>query len=269
MTLLYRDGEILEDPAEGLPFDSYGAIHGRSVFETARTFQGRVPFWDQHRARMDRGREVLGIAAPPGLEEVPAAVAELLKRQEMPEGRVRVTVYALDSGRSTLVMTAGHLGEPPRELRCMVAGFPRNEHSPLSGIKSGNYGEMILAWRSAQQQGFDEAILLNTAGNLCEGSRHNLFLVRDGILITPDARSGILPGITRGVVLACAREAGLVVEERAVGRAELAACTEVILTNSVAGVVGATVIDNRQYEAGVVTALLRRGWEEATQQESG
>jgi branched-subunit amino acid aminotransferase/4-amino-4-deoxychorismate lyase len=146
---------------------------------------------------------------------------------------------------------------------CLVS-IRRNEHSPLSRIKSLAYLENILALGEAAAAGYDEAILLNTAGRIAAGSRSNLFLVLDGMVITPPPSEGLLPGIARHTVLALAAKHGIPAREMPVTPPDMARASEAFLTNSLLEVVPLTRLQDQLVPAGPVTGRLRRLYRDST-----
>lgn len=139
-----------------------------------------------------------------------------------------------------------------RGVRAVISGVPRNEHSPLARVKSLNYLDNVLARRAAEASGADDALLLNTAGDLACASAANLSLLLDGVLVTPSVASGALPGTLRGLVIAeLAPQAGLEVSERAVRPEELRAAQEVFLTNALLGIAPLTEVDALRIGTGV------------------
>jgi branched-chain amino acid aminotransferase len=116
---------------------------------------------------------------------------------------------------------------------------------PSSVKAGGHYTNSILALADAIRRGFDEAIMLNDRGNVAEGSGENIFVIRDGVLITNDGTSDILEGITRDSVLQLARADGIATEVRAIVRDDLAACDEAFFTGTAAEVVPIVRIDDR------------------------
>jgi branched-chain amino acid aminotransferase len=129
---------------------------------------------------------------------------------------------------------------------------------PSTVKAGGHYTNSIRALADAQARGFDEALLLNDRGDVAEGSGENLFIVRDGVLITNDADADILPGITRASVLALAREAGITSRVRPLTVDDLAACEEAFFTGTAAEVVPIVRIDDRDFGAeGPLTERLR------------
>ena len=126
----------------------------------------------------------------------------------------------------------------------------RNETSFLSGVKSLNNLDNVLAREEARRRGADEAILLNTRGLVTEGSASNVFLVLDGRLVTPSLSSGCLAGITRQAVLELAAESGLEAIETDVERSAFAVASEAFLTGSVMEVMPLTRLDDRPVGSG-------------------
>jgi branched-subunit amino acid aminotransferase/4-amino-4-deoxychorismate lyase len=137
--------------------------------------------------------------------------------------------------------------------------FRQNEFSPLSGIKSANYLPMLLAYRQAKAQGYDEALLLNTQGFLSEASRSNIFFVKDNCLITPSSDCGCLPGITRDTVLSIAAREKIQCLEAKVSPEELKKADEAFLTNSLVEVMPLVAADGRPIlkgKPGKITELI-------------
>jgi branched-chain amino acid aminotransferase len=134
----------------------------------------------------------------------------------------------------------------------------RNEFSPLSGVKTTSYAENAVALAWAQDRSATEALFLNTGGDLCEGAVSNLFLVHQGTLLTPSLRSGCLPGITRSLIIDLCPQLDVPCLEKALTPADLAAASEVFLTNSLKGIFPVETCDNRPLSApGPLTTRLR------------
>jgi branched-chain amino acid aminotransferase len=147
-----------------------------------------------------------------------------------------------------------------RGIRAMcVNGTRQNEYSPITGIKSINYLNHIIARLDAKGMGFDEAILMNTRDNIAEGVASNIFLVKDRALVTPSIESGILPGVTRGAIIEISRKLKMPLKEKAVTYKELINADEVFLTNSLVEVLPVVNIDRKTIGGGSpgdVTRLL-------------
>ena len=130
--------------------------------------------------------------------------------------------------------------------------------APARAKVTGLYVNSALAKTEAVQNGFDEAILLSGDGHVAEGSAENIFIVRDGALVTPDPSQNILEGITRKAVMNLAREHEIAVIERAVDRSELYACDEVFFTGTAAGIVPVINVDRRPVGDGAIGPITAR-----------
>jgi branched-subunit amino acid aminotransferase/4-amino-4-deoxychorismate lyase len=113
-----------------------------------------------------------------------------------------------------------------------IASVRRCQQAAISGIKSTNYLVSILARKEAAQKGLDEALLLNDEGYIAEGGSSNVFFVKDSKLVTPSLNSGIIPGVTREVVMELAGKLGIKATEGTVGIGAIRKCEEIFITNS-------------------------------------
>ena len=136
------------------------------------------------------------------------------------------------AGRPTLVVAASEMGSWPSYATVAMSPWPRNERGPLAGLKTTSYAENVLALAAAEAMGADEALLLNLAGDVCEGTGSNVFLVLDSVVVTPPLSSGCLAGITRALLIEWAAEAGIAVEQRPIRSDESTKAQEILLTSS-------------------------------------
>ncbi|MHB8671501.1 MAG: aminotransferase class IV [Acidimicrobiales bacterium] len=206
------DGLIEADRAAVSVFD-HGLTTGDGVFETLRV-RGATPFaMRRHLERLASSAELLGLDAPaPTLvaEAVAATVSANADAGVGGDARLRITLTAgpapPGSGRSpgarpTLIVTMAPLEPWLPTTGVAVVPWPRNERGALAGAKTVSYAENVVALGWARQRGADEGIFANLAGNLCEGTGSNVFLVQDGRLVTPPLSSGCLAGVTRALVV--------------------------------------------------------------------
>jgi branched-subunit amino acid aminotransferase/4-amino-4-deoxychorismate lyase len=174
----------------------------------------------------------------------------------MTRGEGRFGISYADKFRPNVVITAKNFEGYPDwmfslGLSVKITGV-LNERSVTSKIKTLNYLPYIHAREEAKRKGFDEAILTNTKDCITEGATSNLFVVKNNRVITPSEASGILPGITRGVIMKIAKKMKISVKEKAVSRGELLAADEVFLTNSLAEVIPVTKVDSGPIASGRV-----------------
>ena len=257
--LLWVNGKLLPVGQAALDPRDRGFTLGDGLFETMRARGGAVLRIERHLSRLRAGAAVLGLSPLPKDEELAEAIARTLAANELAEAAVRLTVsrgvperrglLPEPEPRPSVVVHAEPFAGYPDELyargvRAVISGIPRNERSPLSRIKSLNYLENVLARREAEARGADDALLLNTAGDLACASAANLFLLLDATLVTPSVTSGALPGTVRELLTAeLAPRVGLEVVERTVRPQELRAAEEAFLTNALMGIVPLIEVD--------------------------
>jgi branched-chain amino acid aminotransferase len=246
--MLYIDGRIVDPRQARIDPRDRGFLLGDGLFETMRADRGRVPFLDRHLDRLEAGAAVLGIPLPRSRDAIAEACLEVLDANQLGDrlAAVRLTLSRGPGPRGlappadptpTLLIAATPIADgAPSPARVVISGIRRNEHSPLSGTKSLNYLDNVLALREACERGADEAILCNTAGRLACASAANLVLVRDGALLTPGLEEGALPGITRAILLEIALDLGIPAEQARLPTSALERADEALLTNSLLGI---------------------------------
>lgn len=256
-------------PVDGLHLSARdrGFLLGDGLFETIRVRRGRAVRWTLHLARLLAGASVIKLPIPWSDAELATILDRTLVAGQLREAVVRLTVSRGVSQRRgllpdpdalpTLVVHAAPFdGYPPqlyeRGMHAIVSNVRRHEGSPLARIKSLNYLENILARREAAAQGADEALVLNTAGDLAGASAANVFVVLDGRVVTPPLASGALPGTVRQALLDRFSDR---VTERPVALAEVTASEEAFLTNALMGVMPLTALNHDQIGAGRPGAL--------------
>ena len=259
------NGEFLEGPLAVSPADR-GLTHGYGLFETLLALDGMPVVLDLHLARMRAGAVRLGLdVCQLGEREICASMCGLLERSGFDRGRARVRLAVsagvgdlrdLAGGSGSLMwMTVGACPPPPESLVLITASFPRNERSPLAGLKSASYVENLIALDEARRAGADEVVFFNTRGELCEAATANLFLVRDGRIFTPPLSSGCLPGTMRARVMA-----RMPVIEQLLTAADLATADEVFVTSATRGVVPVVKLDGRELPMREVAQLCKLCW---------
>ena len=233
-----------------------GFLYGDGAFETMRSYAGIVFKLDDHLARLFDALKILKIKLPYSRKYLAGAIYRLLDINGLKSAYIRLAVtrgegrfgigYKDVFAPNAVIVAKEFEGYPEwmfrRGISAGVAGIRQNEYSPLAAVKSMNYLNYIMARFEAKEKGYDEAILLNTRGFVTEGATSNIFLVKKDVLITPSPDSGILQGITRGVILAIAKRLRFRVKEKRISMRELALADEIFLTNSLAEVLPVTRI---------------------------
>ncbi|MFD1625593.1 aminotransferase class IV [Azospirillum griseum] len=237
MMRVWLDGRLQEVETARIDPRDRGFTLGDGLFETVRIARGDPQRFDRHLARLRRGADLLGIAVPVSDAELRGAVADLCAAEGMADAVLRITLTQGPAARGllpppqpapTLLLSVAPVPPPLPPAQLIVArDTRRNELSPLSRVKSLNYLDNVLARREAERRGGNEAVLLNSVGRVAETSIANLFLVRNGQLVTPPVAEGALPGVLRAAIL----EAQEVIEQP-VEVADLLAADEIVLSNS-------------------------------------
>ena len=268
--LVYLNGSLISrDQAWISPLD-YGFLYGFGLFETMRAYNGRVFRMESHLERLESAAGVLGLQID--VVELKEAVQNTLFANQLQDARVRITVSAGEGEmvpdpatciKPTVMITAGHYHPYPeqtynRGFTVSVSSIRRNSESPLARLKSTNYLESMLARREARSSGYDEAILLNEKGLLAEASMSNIFVISDGMLRTPGQESGILPGITRNVVLSLASQLGIDTTEQDIDPHVMFHAEEVFITSSLIEVMPVTRVNTSPVGNGEPGPVTRR-----------
>lgn len=251
MSIVWVNGALLDEAqARVSPFD-HGLLTGDGVFETLRVTRSRPFASRRHLVRLARSAAGLRLPCPPA-DAVLGAMDDVIRANGIDEGRLRVTVTGgpsqLGSDRAdvapTVIVAGGALPAWPPAADVAIAPWPRNERGALAGLKTISYGENVVALAHARDRGAGEAIFGNLAGNLCEGTGTNVFVVVGGRLITPPLSAGCLAGVTRELLL---EHVGATEEDLPL--AALAGADEAFLTSSTRNVQAIRGVDGRGLRA--------------------
>jgi branched-subunit amino acid aminotransferase/4-amino-4-deoxychorismate lyase len=249
-----------------------GALYGVGLFETVRVYRGHPFALQRHVRRMAAAAKELNLACR-WLEQpqtLDAAVWQVLSANGMGDAVLRLTLVAMgddwEDPRPILTLTARPFSGYPKAwyddgISMVVAPWKRCSADLDVRLKSANYLTCAMARRYARQHGAEEALLLNCHGRVAEGSVSNVFMV-DGEeeIVTPALSEGLLPGVTRNIVLELARQRGLAVRETTVGLDELVAAQEAFITNSLMEIVPVRCVEGKMIRScvGEVTMLLQK-----------
>jgi branched-chain amino acid aminotransferase len=277
--IIYLNGDLIPRSKAKLSPFNFGFLYGYGIFETMRSYHGSVFRLDGHLARLHESARVLGIDNKLAAFDLTKACSETLQANNLTDARLRLTVTlgegdivpntSTTSG-ITVFIAVRKMAPLPMEIyergySAIISKYRRNSRSPLAHIKSTSYLESFLARQEAAAAGVDEVIMLNSTGFLAEGSRTNIFLLNQKMLLTPSIESGILPGITREVVLELAKSVGIATAIRQVKLSELLTASEAFLTSSTLEIMPLTLLDNKPIgkgQPGTVTRQLISSYRE-------
>ncbi len=276
---VYFDGHVVRYSDVHLGLMTHGLHYGTGCFEGIRAYWSEPQeqlFLLQpaaHFERLRRSARILRMELPLDTQALVAITLDLLRRN-----RYRADTYIrpilFKSGEEVgvrmrgvaetfAIYTAamGKYVETESGIRCMVSSWRRvsDESVPARAKITGAYINSALASSEALDSGFDEAIVLSSDGHVSEGSAENIFLVMDGMLLTPPVTDDILEGVTRKLIMQIAREElGIPVLERSIDRTELYTCDELFLCGTGAQISPVIEVDHRQVGTGAVGAVTRQ-----------
>ena len=280
--LVWIDGKFYPKDEAKISVYDHGLLYGDGVFEGIRAYDGVVFKLKEHIDRLYRSAQVIMLNIPLSKEEMIEAVLETLRKNNLKDAYIRLVVtrgvgdLGLDPRKCpkpTIIIIAEPAirlvgGEEAKEkgITTLISWVRRDSVDATSHeVKSLNYLNSILAKLEANNAGVDEAIMLSSQGFVSEGVGENIFIVKDGKIITPPVSAGILPGITRKRVMELAKELGLEVIERDITPSELLTADEVFLTGTAAEILPVREINKRVIGEGIpgpITKALIQKFEE-------
>lgn len=237
-----------------------GVVRGKGAFETMRAYGGKIFALEGHLNRLSRGLKFLGIPPPYPRKRLEQYLYRTIKANRLRNTGIRLAVWKEGRHLRTAIVCreAGFSDRKYRKGFKAVLSAIKRKKTRSSHIKSMDYSLLRAAFKEAQRRRCDEAILLNHRNELAEGSRTNIFFIKKGVLYTPAVRCGCLNGITRQIVIRCARRMGLPCEIAAADARELFRADEAFVTNALMGVMPLTVVEGRPVGRGRPGRLTRK-----------
>ena len=257
---IYINGEYFSKDDAKISVYDHGLLYGDGVFEGMRIYSGKVFRLQQHLIRLWESALSIGLQIPMTIEKMTDDVNECVAKNGLDEGYIRLVVTR---GSGALGLDPYKCSDPqvicivdsitlyPDELyqnglELVTAATIRNHPAALSArVKSLNYLNNIMAKMEGLKAGCVEALMLNHKGEVAECTGDNIFIVKNGLLMTPPVEAGILEGITRNAVLELADELGIDAIETALTRHDIYVADECFLTGSAAEVIAAVKLDDR------------------------
>ena len=271
--IVFLNGQFVPEAQAVVPVNDRGFLYGDGLFETLRVRGGRPFRMAQHLERMTRGADFLKIKCPFTPKELVNFAEQLIEKNRMPEAVLRVTLTRgpgergytpqIDS-RPTVVMTLHAMPEAgaPIQWRLITSSCRIPAGDPLSSFKTLNKLTHIMARREAVKKGADEALLVNTNGEVVETASGNLFWIGGGKICTVPTSCGALPGITRAVVLEICQSLGLPVNEHVIKPEALKKSEGIFITQSVLGIVPVTAFDCEPVARSPLVEIISRAYGE-------
>ncbi len=262
---IYLDGKFVPKEEAKVSVFDHGYLYGDGVFEGIRAYHGRVFKLTEHLDRLYESAKTLMLDIPLTWKEMEATVLETVRRNNLWDAYIRIVVsrgegdLGLDPRKCpqpTVVIIADKITLYPKELytqglKVVTVATRRNHAEALNPrIKSTNYLNNIIAKMEANHLGYAEVLMLNSEGYVVEGTGDNVFIYRNGRLVTPPAHVGILKGVTRQTVMDLAQEMGIPVAEEVFTRHDVFNAEECFMTGTAAEIIPVVEVDGRGIGSG-------------------
>jgi branched-chain amino acid aminotransferase len=256
---VWLNGDLIPESQARVSLFDRGYLYGDGLFETLRAYGGKIFLLEQHWQRLVAAGQAIELSVPLTYREISSAIDDLLEANNLTDAYLRLTV-SRGTGLGplpgtnltpTISIIARPLQLPSAEAyktgwSAVLVETSLAPGSLQSGLKSLSYLDKINAKLQARRAGANEAILINSAGQVTEGATANIFLVKDRRLITPAPTAGLLPGITRQVILELAPELTIPIDEMIVIPQDIFSAQEAFLTNSLLEVMPLVSLDGKR-----------------------
>jgi branched-chain amino acid aminotransferase len=277
---IWMNGELVDWDDAKIHVGTHGLHYGSGVFEGIRCYEtpkGPAVFrLTDHFQRLHNSARLLYMDIPYSVDDLRAATNELLGANGLDECYIRpiafygygqLGVAARNNPVDTVIMSwpwGAYLGEEALHtgIRAKISTWQRISANVIPHVSkaTGVYLNSMLAVTEANNAGYDEAILLTPEGTVADGSGENIFVVRDGVIHTPDLGTGILPGITRDSIKQIAEDLGYAVVERSVIRSDLYLADELFMCGTAAEVTPLRSIDDHEIGVGPITLEVQKAY---------
>jgi branched-chain amino acid aminotransferase len=276
--IAYFEGDYVPLGEAKVSIMTHAFMYGTAVFEGIRAYWNEADGQlyalkvGEHADRILRNSRMLMMEGLPSVEELSAIVLETVRRNAPREDvyirpsfykadrSIGVRLHHLSNQLYVIVTPFGNYVEVENGIRVMSSSWRRNadEAIPARGKVVGGYVNMAFQKSEAELNGFDEALVMTPDGHASEASAANLFMVRDGVVVTPPVSDDILEGVTRKALIELAGREGIPLEVRSIDRSELYVCDEIFLCGTGVQVAPVTEIDHRTVGDGAVGPVARR-----------
>lgn len=264
--IIYFDGQWMEANQTLLDSLTPGILRAEGVFETILIREGQICFWKEHWARFQKGADFFKLKIKMSERRIRQHMDEAINVNNLKDGRIRVAIFRDDFKTMLCIVAQKNKKRRPQKFKVLVSPLIRPMRKD-SHLKTVEYQPFYDARVQAQTFGFDEAILLNAAGNLVEGATTNVFFVSQNKLFTPSIKCGCLNGITRQIVIKCARARGIPVGIGSYPVRMLLKSDEVFVTNSIIGIRPVIQFNEKVFDGSInrVTSLLKLAYDQRLQ----
>ncbi len=269
--LVFLNGRFVPEAQAVVPINDRGFMYGVGLFETMRVVNGKPFRLAQHLERLARGADFLKIKSPFTPKELQDFAGQLIEQNQMPDAILRLVLtrgpgergYTPGAGGKPTVVMSLHTAPPldmknPVRWSLVTSSIHIPAGDPMASFKIMSKLAHVMARMEAVEKGADEALLVNTNGEVAEAASGNLFWVSRGRVGTVPAGRGVLPGVTRAVVLEICQTFGLPADQRVIKPEALRNAEGIFITQSALGIVPVTALDGEPVASSPLVDQIRR-----------
>ena len=251
---VFLNGRFLATAEARLSALTPGFLLGLGLFESMRSYNGKIVYLDEHLGRIKGSAKLIGIGFPFSFSKLKEIIKKTVQINGFKDTYVRLTLGKAQKGTDILLVAKKYQPYPRQKykkgFRAAISSLRQGNHSLLACLKTTSRLLYRLSLEEAENKGFDEAIILNNRGYITEATRSNLFLVKDNELFTPSLSCGCLDGITRSIIFDLAKKSNLKIYEGNFTPKDLCAADEAFLTNSLIGVMPLAAVQKQRIGGG-------------------
>jgi branched-chain amino acid aminotransferase len=255
--IFHNEGLLPVEKAR-LSMGQAGLICGWGIFTTIRIARGEAFAYERHWRRLDKHAAIINLPMPYAAAKVRMHLHEVIRANKITEGCARIYLIYNNVGfwqsdeprpQVDLLICSAGLPEYANVARLGLRAHGRHAAAPLSGVKSISWLNNVWAVAEAAKVGFDEVVLLNERSEVSECTSANIFVVKNGKVLTPPLSSGCLEGVTRGILMEIAPESGVSVAAQSLHPEDLYSADEVFISSTNRNVIGASEIAGHKIAA--------------------
>jgi len=238
--LVFLNSQIIKEEDAKISISDLSYQFGYGIFETIRCEEGIPLFFEAHYKRLTKGANEIGMPFPVELTEVKTWINDVLSANKLKNARIKILIskrVEKDGEKFNVLILPGELGLLPESYSLLGKSIYRDPRANSFIHKTTSRADSFIAYKEANESGFNDALFINEKNELIECTRANIFLVLEDKIITPELGSGILSGVTRTNVLEIAKKENILIEEKKVNSLYLNKAKEVFITNAIIGVI--------------------------------
>lgn len=253
--IIFLNGKFISEEDAQISVLTPGLLYGWGIFESMRSYNNKIVYLERHLRRIKNSCQLIDIKFPyNSIGKLKEIIKKTIKINGFSDAYVRLTLWKSENGTGTCVIAKKYQPlsfQKYREgFRAAISIFKQGAGYFFSRLKTTNYLLYQLSYLQAKNRGFDEAIILNNRGYITEGSRSNIFFIKNKAIFTPHLECGCLGGITREIIFDFAKKYAIPLREGNYTLSDLYESQEAFLTNSLMGIMPLASVEERRIGQG-------------------